>query len=284
MSPMHIHCVAMEYIEDPSLTAVPASMRDGFEADNVWLLEFGPRSYPELNQPHVANSYEVIAEAADAAPNSVRKAVERTVPLSDQSGIRIIGADISGVAGQLGHLLESVELPDTDARHIRQELPAALHVIAENARPPQLGRGYGLVCSHLATSVLLAGPAADLEEAARQKIEDEEGPHAATPPELRQALEKLNATVQVGHIGLLRQLVAPGGTVHFGDTISFTALDQPGTSPVPMINTRAVMAAIDEGFTVHSSSAWTWAQNPAQHYEVRTLSLTPKPTVPHHQT
>lgn len=300
---------AFGYMRDPSLEAIPAIFSAAYaNRNNGILLEHNPFS------EHISLSHEAIRKAArlaldrtangeprealilgagycldiplpeivdnfdrttlvDINPEATAMALSGFTP-RELGKITLIGADVTGIMGDLGERLQSAEDDAPDRQAFITKASDAINKLVPHDRQPDLKKRHAFVCSQLLMSQLGSIPFLSLNNRIEQRYgkaltlrlgEDDEP--------LILALNQLGHEIQKDHIRYLSRLVAQSGTVHLADTY-FQLVESKAR---PMVFDPIIRPITKEYFDEPTEqNAWWWRQLTGAVFGVVSRTLLPK--------
>jgi len=213
----------------------------------------------------------------DAHIESVKEAVSR-LPGKLIAKINVVGADISGVAGEIGSVMEQTAQRRTSYAEYARSLAPRLNRIDPAGKPPDLGEDYTFACSQLVLSQLGGIPFSVL---GKRLAEQYEMPisNELTPAQvsLLDATTEATIRLQKSHVEYLARLVRSSGTVHLADTYAEVKKNSAQQQLLPMVMVGEVQPVIDRHFeNLTPLEDWYWPPRPNRLYYVIANSLAPR--------
>lgn len=263
----HIYHSQSAIAETASVALTKAAPGEPREA-----LILGAGNCLDIPLPEIVDSFDRTV-LVDVDPNTTEKALS-WFNSRELGKISLVGADLTGVMGELGSLLQRASDESADLTTFILTATRAIRGIEPLNRQPNLDREFAFVCSQLLMSQLGSIPFLALSDQVKQKYGERLTLRPGGPDEqLVFALNELNMGVQKDHIRYLSRLVARSGTVHFADTY----VQMVGGQPRPMVFDHIIGPIVDEHF-IHFSErkAWWWRQPAGRTFGVVAHSLEPR--------
>jgi len=213
----------------------------------------------------------------DIDVKSVAKAVAN-LPKRLHEKIDIIGADISGVAGDVAEVMEGAARRRSTYKGYLQEAAWGLSGIDPTDKQPDLGEGYAFVCSHLLLtqlgSIAVATLNSDLTET-KYGVPFTYSQEGIEKP-LTLHLYNLTAKLRKSHVDLLARLVEPSGTVHLADTYTQIVDGDMHT----MVRDEELEYIAEQFAELAPPQSWRWQSSPNGEFHVVSNSLAPRGDTP----
>ena len=301
----------------PSTKSIPGEVLKYFENMNKSILDQNSE-YKELQAVHLAKSRQEILQTAEIAcgrapegqpkkalllgvgnaldiplqelaerfdhltvveldRTSAEQAIKKLSP-DLQPKIKLVVADISGVAGEICNQIENiVDNSDSQTKFFKRATKAINDIKGKVTKSvPNFESGHAFVCSQLVLSQLLCDSELYIHDIAKNKY----GELYNESHDFRQEIENLRLLVHKAHINFLASSVIPQGTVHFADTfinygrVANTFIDR---KLELMYNAKDVNKVIEAKFKqMKELTCWVFDQHKKLRLGVMSYRLEPK--------